>query len=261
MKKVFSNVLKFKSYILYQTSAELKSELSGSYLGFLWLILEPLAFMLIYTFIAGVVFKSSVEYFPIFIFSGLIFWNFFANTLKRSTKLVKSYSEIISKIFVPKYIFLIVAMLVNLYKLGITFFLLIIFMLFYQVPITFNIFFIIPIIITVAILTFGFSTFFMHYGVIITDLVNVTNILLKFMFYLSGIFYSLSSTISGFYGKLLETVNPIAFIITSFRECFLYGNSVDVKFLFIWFLIGCFLSVSGLRLIVKHENSYVKVMK
>lgn len=261
MKKIINDIKKFKSYILYQTRANIKSEVSGSYLGYLWLFLEPLAFMLIYTFIGEIVFNKTTEYFPIFIFSGLIFWNFFANTLKKSTKLVKANSEIISKIYVPKYIFLIITILSNLYKLSITLLLLIPFMLIYQVPITLNILFIVPLILCLVLFTFGISTFFMHYGVIITDLVNVTNIILKFMFYLTGIFYSLSDSISGIYGILLETLNPIAFIITNFRNCFIYSSGINIQILCLWFVVSVLLSILGLRLIMKYENSYVKVMK
>lgn len=261
MKNIFNDIKKFKSYILYQTVANLKVELSGSYLGFFWLILEPLAFMLIYTFIAGVVFNSSMDYFPIFIFSGLIFWNFFSNILRKSTKLVKSNSEIISKIFVPKYIFLLITILENLFKLCITFILLIIFMIFYQVPITFYILWCIPLMICLILFTFGLSTFFMHYGVVITDLVNVTNIILKFVFYLTGIFYSLSEKVPNNYGFLLENLNPVAFVITNFRNCFLYGKMINIQIMICWFLVSFLLIFNGLRLIIKYENSYVKVMK
>ena len=43
--------------------AELKSEVADSYLNWLWWIIEPICFMLIYTFIFGYVFKNSEQYF------------------------------------------------------------------------------------------------------------------------------------------------------------------------------------------------------
>ena len=71
MKRFIKDLKKYKNYMLYATWAELKTEVINSYLGFLWMILEPLAFMLIYTFIAKVVFTSSVQYFSVFVFIGL----------------------------------------------------------------------------------------------------------------------------------------------------------------------------------------------
>ena len=51
------------------------------------------------------------------------------------------------------------------------------------------------------------------------DLVNLTNIMLKFVFYLSGIFYDISSKVPTPYNNILLNCNPIAFLITSFRNC------------------------------------------
>ncbi|MFI3260803.1 MAG: ABC transporter permease [bacterium] len=261
MKKIIKDIKKFWSYIIYQTKAEIKSEVTESHLGILWLFLEPISFMLIYAFIGEIVFNKTTEYFPIFIFSGLIFWNFFNMVLKKSTKLVKSNKEIISKIYIPKYIFLIICVFINLYKLIITFGLLIIFMLFYGVPISLNVLWTIPIIINMSILTFGISLFFMHYGVIITDLVNITNICLKFMFYLTGIFYSIKDSVPAPYNTIIYSLNPIAFFITEFRNCFIYSTTINLPLFMIWLAIGSTLSIVGLKTIIKHENNYIKVMR
>ena len=67
MKRFIGDLKKYKNYILYATWAELKTEIINSYLGWIWLILEPLAFMFIYMFIGEIVFKYSVEYYSIFV--------------------------------------------------------------------------------------------------------------------------------------------------------------------------------------------------
>lgn len=261
MKKFINDVKKFWPYIIYQTKAEIKSEITDSRLGMAWLFLEPLAFMLIYTFIGEVVFDKTTLYFPIFIFVGIMLWNFFNTVIKKSTKLIKANKEIVKKIYVPKYIFLIISCLVNLYKLVITFGLLFILMVGYQVPITLNILWTIPLILNLVIFTFGISLFFMHYGVIITDLVNITNILLKFMFYLTGIFYSIKTMLPEPYNNIFYILNPMAYFITDFRDCFIYSSSINILIFFCWGIVGIILSIFGVKLIIKHENSYVKVMR
>lgn len=261
MKKFIRDVKKFWPYIVYQSKAEIKSEISDSRLGMIWLFLEPFAFMLIYTFIGEVVFDKSTLYFPIFIFAGLMFWNFFNVVLKTSTKLVKINKEIVKKIYIPKYIFLIISCLVNLYKLFITFALLFILMIFYQVPITINILWTIPLIFNLVLFTFGISLFFMHYGVIVTDLVNITNILLRFMFYFTGIFYSIIELLPSPYNKILYTLNPLAYLITDFRNCFIYSTGINIHVFIGWFAVSLMLIFFGVKLILKHENSYVKVMR
>ena len=48
MKKFIKDLKRYNSYIWYTAWAELKVEIINSYLGWLWLVLEPLAFMFIY---------------------------------------------------------------------------------------------------------------------------------------------------------------------------------------------------------------------
>lgn len=261
MKRFVNDIIKYWDYIKYQTKAELKSEVVDSYLGWIWLFLEPLCFMLIYTFLAGVVFGTKADYFPVFVFAGLSLWNFFNKTVSASVKTVSKYKEIVTKVYVPKFVLLLVRLFVNLIKMFITFGLLVVFMIFFKVPLSWNILWIFPVILSTVIVTFGVSTIFMHFGVFIDDLVNLTAIGLKFMFYLSGIFYDISTKVPAPYNTILLNCNPLAFLITSFRNGLLYSTGVDVIVLLVWFLIGTVLSIVGIKTIYKHENTYVKVMR
>ena len=115
MKRFFNDLKKYKSYILYTAWAELKVEVVSSYLGWIWLILEPLCFMFIYMFIAGVVFKTKVEYFPIFVFIGLTIWNFFNKMVVTSVRLIAANKGIITKVYLPKFILLFIKrLMINL---------------------------------------------------------------------------------------------------------------------------------------------------
>ena len=62
LKRFLNDLEKYWKYIKYSTKSGLKAEVTGSYLSWLWLFLEPICFMLIYTFLAIVVFKSSLEF-------------------------------------------------------------------------------------------------------------------------------------------------------------------------------------------------------
>lgn len=261
MKRFMRDITKYWDYIKYQTKAELKSEIVDSYLGWIWLFLEPLCFMLIYAFLAGIVFGAREPYFPVFVFSGLALWNFFNKTVSASVRTVAKNKDIVTKVYVPKFVLLLVRLFVNLFKMFVTFGLLIIFMIFFKVPLSWNILWVIPVIICTIVVTFGVSSIFMHFGVFIDDLVNLTSIGLKFMFYLSGIFYNIATKVPEPYNNILLNCNPLAFLISNFRNALLYSTGIDVVVLLIWFVIGILLSMLGVRTIYKHENTYVKVMR
>lgn len=262
MKRFFKDLKKYKNYIMYATWAELKTEVINSYLGWLWMILEPLCFMLIYMFIAQIIFKSSVEYFPIFVFIGLSVWNFFNKMVVASVKLITANRDTVTKVYLPKFVLILVKMGVNTFKMIVSFLLVVLFMVFYHVPITWNVLWFFPILITVIIFTFGVCTIMMHFGVFAEDLVNLVNIGLRMMFYLTGVFYDISSKIhNAFYRTLLLDINPLANFIYNMRNVLIYSSGPVGIWTLVWFFIGLLLCAVGINTIYKYENTYVKVMK
>ena len=77
LKRFYIDLKKYFPYSLVSAKSQLKAEVANSYLNWLWWILDPLCFMLIYTFIFGYVFKAKEPYFTVFIFIGLSMWDFF----------------------------------------------------------------------------------------------------------------------------------------------------------------------------------------
>ena len=188
---LFKNIKKYMPYARATAWAELKSQVAESYLGWLWWILDPLLFMMVYTFIVEVVFNTTVENFPIYVFIGLILWNLFASTVTSSVGIIRSYRAVFLQTYIPKYMLIMVQLMVNLIKmmigLGVSF----VIILIVGINITVNIFSLVPILIVYVLLTFGVSLFCAHAGVFVADLKNVITVLIRLLFYLSGVFFSL----------------------------------------------------------------------
>ncbi|MCI8813931.1 MAG: ABC transporter permease [Lachnospiraceae bacterium] len=258
--KFVNDLKRYWDYTRQSAKAELKSEVASSYLNWLWWILDPLLFMMVYTFIAQVVFSSREQFFPIFVFIGLTMWSFFNKIVIGSVKIVRSNSAIVSKVYVPKYILVVQKMLVNGFKMAISFILVFVLMLIFRVPITWNILYIIPIVLILLVITFGVSNLMLHFGVFVEDLRNVMTVVLKLMFYMSGIFYSITNRVPAPYNEWMMQLNPMAFLLTSARGCMLYNQAPSVKLLLFWGAFGLFVSFVSVKILYKYENSYVKVI-
>ena len=259
MQRFLNNIKKYFKYAIYSARADLKAEVAGSYLNWLWWILDPISFMLIYMFIAQVVFKSNVQYFPVFVFIGLTAWDYFNKNISASVKIVNNNRGIVSKIYIPKYILIMQKSFVLFFKMLISWALIFILMLLFKVPLTLNILYIIPIMIVLYLVTFGCCTILLHFGIFVEDLANIVQIVLKLAFYLSGIFYQMSR-IPAPYGPLLSRLNPIAFIINSFRTVLLNSTHPSFIWLGFWAIMGVVLTTIGITIIHKYENSYAKVI-
>lgn len=260
MKRFKSDFLNFYKYAIYQAKADLKSEVANSYLNWLWWILDPLFFMLIYTFVSVVVFNSSEPYFVAFVFLGLTVWEFFQRVLIQSTELIRAKKMIVLRVYVPKYMLLFSKLLVNAFKMMVSFMLVLIMVLIYNIKPNMCMLTVIPIFISLAMITFGIATLLLHFGVLIEDLKHVTEIGLKLVFYFSGIFYSIIERIPQPYSCFLLYMNPIAFHIDALRKALLFGKCCNITCLLIWFLIGVVLSSIGIYMIYKYENDYAKII-
>ena len=100
----------------------------------------------------------------------------------------------------------------------------------------------------------------MHFGVYINDLGNLTNIILRMVFYLSGIFYNIRERLSGSLSYILLRANPVALCIDELRKVMLEASVPSFEGLIFWLIAGIILCIIGIRIINKNENSYAKVI-
>ena len=215
--------------------------------------------MLIYTYIYGTVFKSSERYFSIFIFIGLSMWDFFNRTVTHSVKLVKQNKGIISKVYLPKFVLIWSEIYINGFKMLVSFLVVAIMMIFFQVPITEYVLYVPVVLFSLVATTFAVSIFLMHFGVYIDDLTNVVSIVLRLLMYFTGIFYSVEKRIPAPLNQLLIKYNPLAFYANEMRNIMIYGLAPHRKLLLAWFLGSLIIGYIGIKFIYRNENSYVKV--
>ena len=260
MNKFFSDVKKYGSYIAYATKSELQAEVANSYLNWLWWILEPLCFMGIYAFIFSMFSSSKVAYLTAFIFLGITVWEFFNKMLTTSVNLMRSNKPIVSKVYIPKYVLVLEKMLLNGFKTAINFVIVALLMIIYKVPLTLQCLWFIPVLISFLIFTFGMCIIFLHFGVYVEDLSNVTKIGLRLVFYTSGVFYNLTDRLAAATGYWLLRINPIAMYLNDIRNTLLYGVAPNFLWFGLWTAVGIALSIWGILMIQKNENNYVKVL-
>ncbi len=260
MKKFFNNLKKYFKYAIYSAKAELKSEVADSYLNWLWWVIEPFCFMLIYTFVFGVVFENKTPYFASFVFIGLTAWEFFNRMITGSVKLIINNRDLVTKVYIPKYILLLSKSFTYLFKMFISLAITFALMIFQHVPITWHVLQIIPVFIVIYIISFGIGLILMHFGVTLNDLGNLTTIGLRMVFYLSGVFYNINEKLKGNLARYLLNCNPIAFLMNELRKSLIFGKLLNFKMLGIWFIVGLILCAIGVHVIHKNENSYAKVI-
>ena len=260
MKRFIEDTKKYWAYAIRAGKSDLKSEIATNRLSWLWWILDPLLFMLVYSFVSVIVFHRSEKFLAAFIFVGLSSWNFFRDNVVQSVTLVSKQRSVVSKVYIPKFALIYTRLYVNGFKMLISYFLVIFIMIAYRVPLSYRIVYFIPYMFLLLVVTFGISTIMLNVGVFISDMSNIMNALMRLLFYFSGVFYSITKRVPKPYGNLMLKINPIAYIMDSLRRSLLYSENPDWKWFIISFVFGVLTSIWGVYLIYKNENTYVKVI-
>lgn len=260
MIRFIQDIKKYSYYIMYSAKIDLKAEVANSYLNWFWWILEPFCNMLVYVIVFGQVLGSSIENYAVFIFSGLLMWNFFSKTILNSVKTIRSNRDIVTKVYIPKFVLILSNMFLNLFKLLFSLIVLFGLMVFFQVKVDWHLVFVPIAYVIIFVYAFGCSMILMHFGVFIDDLAYAVSILMQMLMFLSGIFYQLETGLPEPLNKIMLYCNPAAMLIDTVRNGLLYQTGPNIVLLITWFFLACMLCVIGIHVVYRNENSYVKVV-
>ncbi|MFI3210946.1 MAG: ABC transporter permease [Peptostreptococcaceae bacterium] len=257
-KNIVSNLKHNWDYISYYANILLKHRVAGSYLGVLWLFINPLMFMMIYSFVVQYIFNNRMENFNVFVFIGLTTWNLISRTIMMGPTTIVRNKSIFEQVYFHKFVYPTIYTLVGLYEFLISNTLILLLMLIANIPFTWHLIEFVPITIVVILFTYGITLIVSHIGVYFFDLSNILDFTLKFIFYLSPIMWSYES-VNFKYSYLLQ-LNPISIIVQSYRDILFYEQSPDYIYLLILLIISIILIKIGYKLISKYEDEYGRVI-
>lgn len=203
---------------------DFKNMYVGSALGIIWTFVQPLAMTLILWIVFVFGFKSQAVGdipFVLYLLTGLIPWNFFSETLVKSTNVMSEYSFIVKKVQFRVSILPLVKIYSALMVHGIFIAILITFLLFNRF--TFNLFWLQSLyyLFAMSLLLLGYSWLFASLNVFLKDTAQVIGIGVQIGFWLTPVFWHLDMFPAEFYPYL--RLNPMFYIIEGYRDSFLYG--------------------------------------
>ncbi|MCR5046596.1 MAG: ABC transporter permease [Treponema sp.] len=260
LKKFFFQMKRYKNYMVYSAKADLNAEVANSYLNRLWWLLEPMFNMLVYVIIFGRVMGSNIQNYATYVFSALLMWNYFSKTVNYSVKLVRNNRDIVTKVYVPKFVLLLSNMFLNFFKLVFSLSILVFMLIVFKVQIGPCILLVIPAYCLMILLSFGAGMILLHFGVFIDDLAYAVGILLNMLMFLSGIFYNVMTTLPEPLNVLMMTFNPVALFVEVMRSALLSNTIANLPLLGLWTLVSLLLCYIGVHIVYRNENSYVKIV-
>lgn len=236
------NIVKNFKIVLNLALSDFKKRFVGSYFGIIWMFIQPLATVLVYTLIFQVGFKSvppvpGVSY-VIWLIPGIIPWFYFQDSILQGTQVLYEYNYLVKKI-VFNIEMLPLVKLISVFLSHICF-VIIMFIVFIiaKVPITFKSLLVIYFSFSLSVLSLGIIYFTSAINVFFKDMGQIVAILMQFGMWMAPIMYdeSLFMNKAPILTKLLK-LNPIYYIVKGYRFCMINDNFNDIIPISIYYFI------------------------
>lgn len=251
----------YKDTLYFLTWKDIKIKYKQAVLGFLWAFLQPIAMTAVFVLFNLAVNVSlgdvNIPY-PLFVLSGIMLWNLFANAITATSNSVVNNSNILKKIYFPRIFFPMSSLLVSLFDFFITLLIYIPVMIYYNVYPNWQIIYILPVcILLVSILVLGIGSFFGALNVKYRDVKYIIPFVVQLLFFISPVFYS-NNQIALPWVKTLYYLNPMTGIIELFRFG-LFNTPINNLGLILSIIISLTFFVIGLYYFRKTEYFFADI--
>ena len=254
-------ILEFRDLLYFLVWRDIKVRYKQTALGVLWVILQPLLAMILFTIIFGKLARvpsDGIPY-PLFVYSGLLLWNFFSAALNNSGSSLIANSNLISKVYFPRLIIPASATLSGILDFLISSVIFIGICIFYnatpQVAGIILIPFLLFLVIMVAI---GCGLWLSALNVEYRDFQYVIPFLIQIWMFATPVIYP--STLFPEKYRWLLALNPMCGIIEVFRAISIGHHQIEWELLGISIVISSLIFISGLFYFKKVERSFADVI-
>jgi lipopolysaccharide transport system permease protein len=242
------------------TWREIKQRYKQSILGYAWVMLNPFFQMLVMAFVFSKLLRVGdlgVPY-PIFLYAGLLPWTLLTNSLSSSANALVGNAGLLTKVYFPREVFVIstiVAKVVDFFLASIIF---IAFMLFFQITITWNIIWFIPIFLTQLLFIYGISLLVAAFNLFYRDIQYLLNLVLLVWMYLSPVIYPVELFPERY--RWIFQINPMAIFINAYRQTILGSGPPNFASLGIALAFSLALFVVSYTIFKKLEGVFADVV-
>lgn len=238
---------------------EIKARYKQSVLGYFWVIINPLAQMLVMSFAFSLILRiptnaSAHIPYSIFLFTALLPWNLFATSLSSATNSLVNSASLITKVYFPRTIMVLASIISKLVDFFFALSILILYLFIYQIPLNINVLWAIPIFLLQQIFTLGLSLFLAAANLLYRDIQYLLNLILVLWMYATPIIYPADIVPSQY--KLIFQLNPMAVIINAYRQTILGGGVPNFASLLIAFGLSLLTLLLGLSYFKSREKIF-----
>lgn len=264
-KKTFSlndirELWKYKELLYFFTWRDLKVRYKQTFVGAGWAIFQPFITMFVFTIFfnkLGKMPSDGVPY-PIFVYTGLLFWQFFSSALSETSTCLISNQSIVTKVYFPRLILPLSSVLTKLVDFGISALILILLMFYYGFTPSLESIFVLPLVLAISFMaSVGLGLVLAAINVKYRDVRYALPFFIQMLLFVTPVIYPAS--IAGKYSWLLA-FNPMTGAIQSARASLLGTTPVNWMLIGISFIACAVLLIIGIYVFKKVERYFADII-
>jgi len=248
--------LEYRELIRILTISDLKVKYQSSMLGFAWSLLNPLLMMLVLYTVFRNIFKMTQGDTAFYILIGLISWRFFANGTSLSMTVIVGKSSLVTKIYIPRQVLVISAVLSNFISSILEFLVLVPLLIVFGAGLSPYILLFPVIHVIYFLIVYGISLTLSALYVYYRDLTQIWEVLLQIGFFLSPIVYPLTMVPPEY--LRIYMLNPMSALIQMYRDVLLYHRLPSIEDFALTLGVGLVLVAAGSFIFSRLERRFAE---
>ncbi|HEX6574652.1 MAG TPA: ABC transporter permease [Gemmatimonadaceae bacterium] len=236
---------KYRDLLMILAGRDVKLRYKQTGLGVTWVVLQPLVAALIFSLMFGRFAKlpSDGQPYLLFVFSGILVWQYFASVLQRAGNSLITDQRLITKVYFPRLAIPLASTFSALIDLFVGLAVLAVFMGIYGVPPTWRILALPGFVLLTALTATGVSLWLSALNVKYRDFAHATPFLLQVWMFASPVAYATSIVPEKY--RVLYSLNPAVAFIEGARWSILGTSALDPRMVVIATAIGLIVFVAG----------------
>lgn len=254
-QRLISGFLQYRYLLVELVKKGIKLKYRRSYLGLIWTLIEPLLTMIVLTIVFGTLLDRGGKDFPIYVLTGRLLYSMFSTATKSAMRAIRSNSAMITKVYVPKYLYPLSNVLYNYVIFLLSLIVLVVVAVVLGVyPTLYLIQAFIPLI-NILLLSLGVGMILATFAVFFRDLEYLWDVALMLIMYTCAIFYYPEKLLKSGFDFLLR-YNPLYCVIDNFRSA-VFGMPMDIRNMFYAFGFSMAALVVGFGIFYKQQDKFV----
>ena len=245
-----------KSFLLKQlVKRDFTTKYKESVLGIIWSFLNPLLIMIVFTVIFSVLFRRQIHNFPVYFLTGRVIYEFFVAGTNGAMYSIRSNRNILTKIFVPRYMFAMGSICYEFINFLISLIILVGVMIATGEHFHLMIFASIIPIIFLIIMIMGVGLILAVLNTYFSDIGHFYSVFTLILVYASALFYPMEIVPANV--QSIFTLNPLYVVITCFRDTMMFNRFPDFLSLLYLAIFSVMVFGVGFLLFRIHEKKLV----